>query len=223
MAPLHLLLLFFFFFFHLRLPSSLSLTEDGLRLLEAKRLLSDPSGALSDWQSSDPSPCNWTGVSCSPPSATTAASTARSVTSLDLSNLNLSGPFPPPLCQLPNLASLSLSLNSFSCALPSSSLLPCSSLTHLDLSQNEFTGPLPSSLSSLPSLLYLDLSANNFSGPVPPSFSRFPSLQYLSLVGNFLSGPFPSHLSALSQLRELNLSYNPFSPSPLPASLSNLT
>nr|CAD1834335.1 unnamed protein product [Ananas comosus var. bracteatus] len=145
MAPLHLLLLLFFFFFHLHLPSSLSLTEDGLRLLEAKRLLSDPAA---------PSP---TGSLPTPPPATGPAS-----------------PAPPQV--LPNLASLFLSLNSFSCALPSSSLLPCSSLSHLDLSQNEFTGPLPSSLSSLPSLLYLDLSANNFSGPVPrPSLASLPS------------------------------------------------
>ncbi|KAJ6826748.1 receptor-like protein kinase HSL1 [Iris pallida] len=208
MLPLLLLLL---------LHPSLSLNQEGLYLLQAKQSLYDPNLSLSDWNPRDATPCNWTGVTCSPsPSAPT-------VTSVDLSNLGLSGPFPPVLCRLPNLSSLSLSLNYINSTLPPSSLLPCPSLARLDLSQNLLVGPLPSSLPSLPSLAYLDLSANNFTGPIPPSFATFPNLQTLSLVGNLLTSQLPSFLSNLTSLRHLNLSYNPFSPSPIPPSFSNLT
>ncbi|CAL9096495.1 unnamed protein product [Musa acuminata var. zebrina] len=197
---------------------SLSLTQDGLHLLDAKSSLDDPDSSLSDWSPSDATPCNWTGVTCASPPLFPA------VTALDLSDLGLVGPFPSPLCRLLDLSSLSLSLNSLNSSLSSSSFLGCYSLTRLDLSQNFFTGPLPAFLPSLlPRLSYLDLSDNNFSGPIPSSFGQFASLRSLSLVGNLLSGPVPAFLSNLSSLHELNLSYNLFTPTPLPPSLANLT
>ncbi|XP_072967259.1 uncharacterized protein [Typha angustifolia] len=209
LLPLLLAILFSF------LPNlALSLNQEGLYLLMAKRKLDDPTNSLSNWNPRDPTPCNWTGVTCNSPD---------SITSLDLSNLNIYGPFPPSLCLLPNLSVLSLSYNNFNSSISPSSLLPCSSLTHLDLSQNLFVGPLPSTLPSLPLLSYLDLSGNNFSGDVPISYAHFQNLKSLSLVSNLLSGPFPSLLTNLSSLQELNLSYNPFAPSQLPSSLSNLT
>ncbi|RWV91998.1 hypothetical protein GW17_00045674 [Ensete ventricosum] len=211
-SPLLPFLLSLFFLPHL----SLSLNREGLSLLQAKHSLADPGNALSDWNPLDSTPCNWTGVTC--------GSTSLTVTSLDLSNFALAGPFPSALCRLPRLSFLSLAFNLLNDTVPSSSLLGCSSLAHLDLSQNSFVGPLPSSLPSiLPDLVHLDLSANNFSGDIPPSFGQFPRLRILSLVANELTGPVPSFLSNLTSLRELNLSYNPFSPSPIPVSFANLT
>ncbi|KAG1346774.1 putative LRR receptor-like serine/threonine-protein kinase HSL2 [Cocos nucifera] len=198
--------------------ASLALNQEGLLLLRAKRGLDDPLNSLSDWDPRDPTPCNWTGVSCRPSSGGGAAT----VYAVSLPALGLSGPFPSALCLLPNLSVLSLALNSINSSLPSSSLLPCSSLSHLDLSENLLVGPLPTSLPLLPFLSYLDLSSNNFSGDIPPSFATFPRLQTLSLVYNLLSGPLPHFLSNLSSLQELNLSYNPFSPSPLPHSFADL-
>ncbi|XP_020575152.1 receptor-like protein kinase HSL1 [Phalaenopsis equestris] len=195
-------------------PLASSLNQEGLYLLEAKRGLSDPDSALANWNSRDATPCNWTGILCS---------SSSSVTSLNLANLNLAGPFPSSLCSLPNLSFISLSLNYINSSLPSSSLLPCTSLTHLDLSQNLLVGVLPDSLPSLPSLLYLDLSGNNFSGAIPSSFSLFPSLQVLSLTGNLLNATIPSLLGNLLSLRQLNLSYNPFAAGVIPSSFSNLT
>ncbi|WOL14530.1 receptor-like protein kinase HSL1 [Canna indica] len=194
------------------------LTQDGLRLLEAKSYLDDTYGALANWSPSDATPCNWTGVACAPPPLFPA------VTALDLSDLGIAGPFPPPICRIPHLSSLSLAVNSLNSSLSSAALLGCSSLTHLDLSQNAFDGPLPAALPSLlPKVVYLDLSVNNFSGPIPSSFGELSALRRLSLLGNLLSGPFPAFLSNLSSLRELNLSYNPFTPSSIPPSLANLT
>ncbi|XP_008789980.1 receptor-like protein kinase HSL1 [Phoenix dactylifera] len=204
--------------FLLLLHTSLALNQEGLLLLRAKRGLDDPLNSLSDWDPRDPTPCNWTGVSCRPSSGGGTAT----VSAVSLPSLGLSGPFPSPLCHLPNLSFLSLASNSLNSSLPSSSLLPCPSLSHLDLSQNLLVGPLPTSLPLLPFLSYLDLSGNNFSGDIPLSFATFPRLQTLSLVANLLSGPLPHFLSNLSSLQVLNLSYNPFSPSPLPPSFAEL-
>ncbi|KAH0450293.1 hypothetical protein IEQ34_020985 [Dendrobium chrysotoxum] len=200
-------------FLHL-CPIALTLNQEGLYLRQAKRGLGDPDNALADWNPRDTAPCNWTGVHCS---------ISGEVTAVDLTNFNLTGPFPSALCRLPNLSYLSLSSNYINSSLPSSSLLPCPSLTHLDLSQNNLVGPLPSLLPSLPLIRHLDLSANNFSGPIPPSFAFFPSLQVLSLTNNFLDGTIPSFLGNLSSLRQLNLSYNPFAAGSIPLSFSNLT
>ncbi|XP_008783130.1 receptor-like protein kinase HSL1 [Phoenix dactylifera] len=212
------LLRVFFLFFHL-LHTSFSLNQEGLYLLEAKRGLDDPDNALSNWNPRDATPCNWTGVFCSPPATPSSDPT---VTSVNLSMKNLVGPFPAALCRLPSLVSLSLSSNYINSSLPDSSLRPCPSLSHLNLSINNLVGPLPAALASLPSLLSLDLSANNFSGPIPPSFADFPRLERLSLVNNLLNSTIPSFLSNVSTLRELNLSYNPLTPGPVPAKLAEL-
>ncbi|KAG1334980.1 receptor-like protein kinase HSL1 [Cocos nucifera] len=215
---MRLLLIVFFLFFHLFHTSS-SLNQEGLYLLEAKRGLEDPGNALADWNPRDATPCNWTGVFCSPPPT---PSSDPIVTSVNLSAKNLVGPFPTALCRLPSLSSLSLSNNYINSSLPDSSLRPCSSLSHLNLSLNNLVGPLPAALASLPALLYLDLSSNNFSGPISPSFADFPRLERLSLVNNLLTSTIPSFLSNVSTLRELNLSYNPFTPGPVPAELAEL-
>ncbi|KAK8954817.1 Receptor-like protein kinase HSL1 [Platanthera zijinensis] len=197
-----------------RWPIALALNQEGLHLLQAKRGLVDPGDSLADWDPRDTTPCNWTGVHCSP---------TGGVIAVRLTNLNLTGPFPADLCRLPTLSFISLSFNYINSSLSSSSLLPCSSLTHLDLSQNLLSGELPSVLPSLPLLRHLDLAANNFSGPIPSSFTVFPFLEVLSLTANFLNGTIPPSLGNISSLRQLNLSYNPFASGPIPSSLSNLT
>ncbi|THG22033.1 hypothetical protein TEA_019852 [Camellia sinensis var. sinensis] len=86
--------------FFLSLPHlGLSLSQDGLFLLRVKLGLSDPNGALTDWNDRDATPCNWTGITCDPATG--------SVSSVDLSNAGLAGPLLPlpdrfllPLCGL---------------------------------------------------------------------------------------------------------------------------
>uniref|UniRef100_A0A1D1YJL0 non-specific serine/threonine protein kinase n=1 Tax=Anthurium amnicola TaxID=1678845 RepID=A0A1D1YJL0_9ARAE len=204
----HLLLLF------LLVPRfALSLNQEGLYLLQFKRGLDDPSGALSGWNPRDPSPCGWAGVSCSGDG---------SVAGLELDNLSLQGPFHPLLCRLPNLSSISLTLNYINSTLPDAALSPCPALVHLDLSQNNLVGPLPSALASLPLLRHLDLSSNNFSGAIPAAFGRFPRLENLSLFSNLLSGAVPGFLGQVASLQRLDLAYNPFSPARIPPEIGNL-
>ncbi|KAK2451597.1 protein NSP-INTERACTING KINASE [Trifolium repens] len=68
---------------------------------------------------------------------------------------------------------------------------------------------------TLPKLQTLDLSNNRFSGFIPSSLSQLNNLQYLRLNNNSLSGPFPVTLAKITQLAFLDLSYNNLS-GPLP-------
>ncbi|KAM0851422.1 hypothetical protein ACQ4PT_052439 [Festuca glaucescens] len=189
-----------------------ALSQDGLHLLDAKRALTVPDGALADWNPSDATPCGWTGVSCD----------AGAVTALSLAGASLVGPFPAALCRIPRLASLDLSTNYLGPEVPARAVAGCKALARLDLSVNSFVGPLPGALAELPELVYLSLQGNNFSGPIPASFGAFRRLESLSLVNNLLGGEVPAFLARVTTLRELNLSYNPFAPGPVPPELGGL-
>ncbi|KAL8507051.1 hypothetical protein ACS0TY_017799 [Phlomoides rotata] len=193
----------------------LSLNKEGLYLQAAKLCFDDPNAVLSDWNSLDESPCKWNGVVCD--------STTGFVVSLDLQSSNLSGPFPPILCRLKYLSSISFYDNFINSTLSDVDLAACQSLVHLDLAQNYLTGALPRSVAQLPTLKYLDLTGNNFSGEIPDSFGTFQKLEVLSLVENLLEGTIPSFLGNITTLKQLNLSYNPFSPGRIPPELGNLT
>ncbi|KAK8681490.1 hypothetical protein V6N13_053892 [Hibiscus sabdariffa] len=193
---------------------ALALNQEGLFLQRVRQSLSDPSNALSSWDQRDPSPCNWRGVSCHSP--------AGPVHSLDLSHLQLAGPFPLFLCRLPSLRFISLANNSINSYLPPQ-ISTCQSLTTLDLSLNLISGPLPPSLAEIPTLRNLILVMNNFSGPIPPTFAYFQSIQVLNLAGNLLNGTVPAFLSNVSTLKQLYLGYNSFSPGFIPSQFGNLT
>ncbi|BAB40094.1 putative leucine-rich receptor-like protein kinase [Oryza sativa Japonica Group] len=194
-----------------------AVNQDGLSLLDARRALAAPDGALADWNARDATPCSWTGVSCD------AGVGGGAVTGISLAGLNLTGSFPAALCRLPRVASIDLSYNYIGPNLSSDAVAPCKALRRLDLSMNALVGPLPDALAALPELVYLKLDSNNFSGPIPESFGRFKKLESLSLVYNLLGGEVPPFLGGVSTLRELNLSYNPFVAGPVPAELGNLS
>ncbi|GAV61599.1 Pkinase domain-containing protein/LRR_1 domain-containing protein/LRRNT_2 domain-containing protein/LRR_4 domain-containing protein/LRR_8 domain-containing protein [Cephalotus follicularis] len=208
-----MLLLLLLLFLSSPLPI-LSLNQEGLYLQRVKHTLSDPDAALASWNDRDDTPCNWAGITCDAPTAT--------VTSIDLSNTNIAGPFPSLLCHLQNLTSISLYNDSINSTLPLD-ISTCRNLQHLDLAQNLLTGTLPHTLADLPDLKYLDLTGNNFSGEIPASFGRFPKLEVISLVYNLLDGTIPAFLGNVTSLKMLNLSYNPFFPGRIPPELGNLT
>ncbi|KAH7861479.1 hypothetical protein Vadar_026708 [Vaccinium darrowii] len=197
-------------------PLTLSLNQEGLYLHQIKLTLSDPNNFLSDWNdnSDDTTPCNWTGITCHP--------STHSVNSVDLSNRDLSGPFPASLCRLPSLSSLSLYENNLNSSLPLS-ISACQNLTFLNLGQNFLNGPIPYTLAEIPNLKTLILEANSFTGDIPASFGRFRRLETLSLVNNLLNGTIPAFLGNVTSLKTLSLAYNPFTPSRLVPELGNLT
>ncbi|KAK9152561.1 hypothetical protein Sjap_000041 [Stephania japonica] len=229
MAPsgLHLLLFLSFLF----ISSSYSVSpQDSYLRSQASTLLSlkssfDPSStALDDtWKESNyMSVCTWTGIQCDVVS--------RSVVSLNISNLNISGIISPVIFDLSGLVNLSISGNNFFGMFPSE-IHRLASLRFLNLSNNQFNGsfnwefsllkelqvldaynnnfagPLPLGVTQLPRLWRLDLGGNFFSGTIPPSYGSMKELKYLSLAGNDLGGVVPSELGNLTNLNQLYLGY----------------
>ncbi|CAN0920184.1 Receptor-like protein EIX2 [Linum grandiflorum] len=85
------------------------------------------------------------------------------------------------------------------------SFLNFTSLSVLDLSQNNFNSSIPAWLSNLTSLTKLDLNTNSFSGSITIDFGKLASLEDLHLSLNNFSGPIPLSLGNLCKLKKLRL------------------
>lgn len=105
------------------------------------------------------------------------------------------------------LEGLNLSNNNLSGSLPTS-IGNFSGLKILLLSENRFTGQIPSEIGKLSSILKMDLSRNNFSGNIPSHLGKCLSLTYLDLSQNQLSGPIPIQISQIHILNYFNISWN---------------
>nr|XP_043619875.1 receptor-like protein 7 [Erigeron canadensis] len=141
---------------------------------------------------------------------------------LDLSSNNFSGKIPSfKLCS--NLNHIDLSLNSLSSSIPSDHFQGLHNLTFVDLKFNAFSGALPSSLFSLPQVQWIDLSNNNFNGPLVnlSDVSTF-LLERLNLSQNRLEGEIPSALFSYQMLKVLVLSTNNLSGTILMESIKGL-
>ncbi|KAL5988362.1 hypothetical protein ACLOJK_036126 [Asimina triloba] len=174
---------------------------------------SDPSSALSAWNSSAHH-CSWPFVACD--------TDDLSITSVDLSNLNITGTLSPALARLPSLRFLNLSNNVFSGFFPVQ-LATLQNLQVLDLYNNNLTGPLPVEVSKMQQLRHLHLGGNYYSGQIPPEYGQFPLLEYLALSGNELVGPIPPELGNLTKLRQLYLGYYNQYEGAIPPQFGNLS
>ncbi|XP_044977948.1 probably inactive leucine-rich repeat receptor-like protein kinase At5g48380 [Hordeum vulgare subsp. vulgare] len=161
-------------------------------LKDLKQSLIDPNGILeagseneSPWNFTDSPMCDFIGVVCWNPFD-------DRVLSLRLGNLGLEGPFPRGL-EL------------------------CTSMTTLDLSGNNFTGPLPERISEqMPYVSFLDLSNNSFSGGIPASIMNMTYLNVLVLQHNQFTGGIPA--INLSRLISFDVADNSLT-GPVPDSL----
>ncbi|KAH1063446.1 hypothetical protein J1N35_028433 [Gossypium stocksii] len=140
---------------------------------------------------------------------------------INMSFNQISGTFPDNSIRINYL---DLSSNNFSGPLPHFSL-DSMDMGTINLSKNKFTGPI-SPICNIThkevSLELLDLSNNQFSGVVPDCFQSFRSLTALNLGDNSFSGSLPSSLGSLTSLEMLSLRANKFS-GELPSSLRNCT
>jgi Leucine-rich repeat (LRR) protein len=120
------------------------------------------------------------------------------VFNVDLSNNNLSGPFPKGITRLTALQGLNLSHNHLSGEIPTT-IGDMKLLESLDLSHDQLSGTIPSTMSRLTFLSRLNLSYNNLSGPIPQGnqFSTF-NVDLSIYAGNkFLCGaPLSNHCKA---------------------------
>lgn len=169
-------------------------------LLEFKNSVSDPSGILSSWNSTNnPDHCSWFGVSCDSNSRVFSLNiTGRGNFSEPLSCSEFSGIFPyldgirrtccccccssggsgklvgklsPLVGKLTELRVLSLPCNGLSDDIPIE-IWGLEKLEVVDLEDNLLTGTLPVGFLGLRNLRVLNLGFNRIEGEIPISFSK---------------------------------------------------
>ncbi|XP_062202274.1 probable leucine-rich repeat receptor-like protein kinase At5g63930 [Phragmites australis] len=206
-----IVLLFFLSMFHDASVAAAAADASSSPTQETVDIMSNLSSLVGNrWNTtSNPNPCNWSGISCS----SSGSGSFLAVTGIVLSNYGLSNSsIFAPICRLDTLQNLDLSRNSFtdlSGHFFSSSCSMKAGLRFLNLSSNQLAHPL-SDLSGFPQLEVLDLSLNLFtSGNLSADLSSFPNLMSLNLSTNKLNGDVPT--SMVGSLAELVLSGNQLS------------
>ncbi|KAJ4979780.1 hypothetical protein NE237_010560 [Protea cynaroides] len=81
-------------------------------------------------------------------------------------------------------------------------------LKWLDLSFNNFHGPIPPAFGNLSELEFLDLTWNNFDNSIPPELGSIKNLIYLNLSYNSLTGRIPDELQSLKSIQDFQISGN---------------
>ena len=117
------------------------------------------------------------------------------VLSLRLGNLGLQGSFPRGLQNCSSMTALDLSNNNFSGSIPQEISREIPYLTSLDLSYNAFSGAIPQNISNMTYLNLLNLQHNQFSGQIPAQFQLLSRLATFNVAENQLSGPIPFSLA----------------------------
>lgn len=125
---------------------------------------------------------------------------------LTLSMNNFSGSVPEGLGRSTSLKKILLDDANLDGELPQGLFSGMTSLANLSMMGNRFTGALPDPFPL--GMEKIHLSTNNFSGPVPSSYSSLVSLTDLRLEGNNITGSLPSNVTTLPMLEMLLLSRN---------------
>ncbi len=94
-------------------------------------------------------------------------------------------------------------------------------ISHISLSNNQLTGPLPLALGNLSHLRVVELGTNQLRGPIPAELGNLSELVSLYLWGNLLTGPLPAELGNLGNLQSLSLADNQLSGS-IPVALGKV-
>ena len=118
------------------------------------------------------------------------------------------------------VVALELTNNNLSGSLPSS--LSALSLAELRLADNQLSGPIPASLGKLTNLQTIQLNNNHLSGSIPTELGSIPYLEELQVYNNQLSGSIPASLGSQTYMQYLSLGHNQLSGS-IPPSLGKLT
>ncbi|KAL8119074.1 hypothetical protein AgCh_016538 [Apium graveolens] len=127
---------------------------------------------------------------------------------IDLSSNAFNGPIPP----IPAGSSkINLSHNKFSGTLFPFSAVEYFSLSFLDISHNQLSGPLTDNWMHFRFLAFLNLGYNNFSGKIPSSIGHLVSLQTLILRNNKLYGELPASLWNCSSIGFVDFGFNKLS------------
>lgn len=199
--------------------------EDGEALLRIKAtILTDPFNVTYWWKRSGAkkalNPCKmrnytaqyWPGINC----------TRKRVTSINLSNMSLSGTLSPYLGAITFLKSVDLSNNLFTGPIPDDLTL-ATHLEILNLANNRLSGALPAPLGNWTKLTSLNVANNRLVGAIPAAIGSLQQLETLNVTGNNLTGAIPQELNRCRRLYEVDLSRNAFQGSIPFQNLTNLT
>ncbi|KAM3353236.1 hypothetical protein ACQJBY_024419 [Aegilops geniculata] len=169
-------------------------TEQDIQCLKSvQQSVIDPNGVLkSTWNFENPNPtdgyiCRFTGVDCWHPDE-------NRVLSLRLGNLGLEGTFPRGLELCTSMTTLDLSNSNFSGPLPEHISQQMAYITYLDLSNNSFSGVIPAGIGNMTYLSTLALQHNQFDGGIPAQLGNTSRLISFDVADNSLSGPVPDSL-----------------------------
>ncbi|KAJ1279982.1 hypothetical protein BS78_04G197200 [Paspalum vaginatum] len=131
------------------------------------------------------------------------------VTALNLTGQGLGGQISSSLGNLTFLATLNLSNNNFHGPIPLLNKLQ--HLNSLLLGSNFLQGVIPDSLTNYSHLVNLDLSINNLTGNIPLKLSLLTKLEAIILFDNDLTGAIPPALGKIITLKTVDLSENQLS------------
>nr|GME16119.1 probable LRR receptor-like serine/threonine-protein kinase At1g34110 [Ipomoea batatas] len=81
-------------------------------------------------------------------------------------------------------------------------------MSGIDLSFNNFTGPIPHEIGYLSDIHTLNLSNNHFTGSIPTTFSNLKQIECLDLSHNRLNGQIPQELIELNFLAIFSVAFN---------------
>ncbi|VVA23260.1 PREDICTED: receptor [Prunus dulcis] len=129
---------------------------------------------------------------------------------LDLSYNLLSGELPDSLPSRNMIRMVDLSSNHFYGVIPSSFFQEARNLTSFSVSNNTFSGSIPSTicLHSSPLIKLLDFSLNKFSGNISPGLGQCLQLQVFHAGYNNLSGLLPEDIYNATTLEQIALPAN---------------
>jgi len=143
-------------------------------------------------------------------STTAAAAEEQHLYRVYLSHNNLTGPINFMNNLSNNLRDLYLNNNQFTGTIPTT--ITTQLLQHWDISRNQLTGTLSSTLFSSPSsvnLISFQFHSNmNLSGTLPTELGRLTKLQLLEGEDNKFTGTIPSELGQMTELQVLQLNHN---------------
>ncbi|XP_059435623.1 probable LRR receptor-like serine/threonine-protein kinase At1g07650 isoform X2 [Corylus avellana] len=125
-----------------------------------------------------------------------------------LKGQDLDGVLPPSLAKLPYLKTIDLTRNYLTGTIPPE--WASTRLKFLSITVNKLSGPIPSYLGNITTLVYMSIENNLFSGIVPPELGSLVNLENLILGANNLTGELPKSLTNLTKLMELRISSNNF-------------
>ncbi|EXC24153.1 LRR receptor-like serine/threonine-protein kinase RCH1 [Morus notabilis] len=156
------------------------------------------SSSFSNWNPSDPNPCNWSYINCS---------SENFVTEINIQSVELAIPFPSNLSSFPYLEKLVISDANLTGSI-SSDIQYCTELTVIDVSSNSLVGNIPSSIGKLRNLQDLILNSNQLTGQIPRELGECTNLKNLLVFDNYLSGNLPAEIGKLLKLEVIRAGGN---------------